>query len=82
MGMAIRAVTKSWKQKLVGDVMHQGLICVHLSEIAGNPYNGEVQPGHVLDVLVTEYGLDALRQKVSSKLAGGSMLTFRRDKCN
>ncbi len=41
-----------------------------VNEIVGSPYNGEVRVRHFLDVLVTEYGLDALREKMSRQLTG------------
>jgi len=44
--------------------------CAQVNEIVGSPYNGEVRVRHFLDVLVTEYGLDALREKMSRQLTG------------
>ncbi len=38
-------------------------------EIVGTDYSGESQVRHLLDVLVHEYGLDALREKVTRELS-------------
>jgi heterodisulfide reductase subunit B len=39
-----------------------------VNEVVGSEYSGEAQVRHLLDVLVTEYGLDSLREKVSQEL--------------
>ncbi len=38
--------------------------------VTGKPYAGEVEVHHVLDVLVNQFGLDGIRQKVQQRLAG------------
>ncbi len=38
--------------------------------ITGKPYDGGVEVQHVLDVLVHRFGLDAIRAKISPRLAG------------
>ena len=38
--------------------------------VTGNPYAGEVEVHHVLDVLVNQFGLDGIRKKVQRSLAG------------
>lgn len=41
-----------------------------VERVTGKPYNGGVPVFHILDVLVNQYGLDAIRAKVQQSLAG------------
>ncbi len=50
----------SVEDRRVGDV----------AKVVGSPYSGEVGVKHLLEILTDEYGLDALREKVSTDLDG------------
>lgn len=57
-----------------------------VEEIVGEPYHGEVKVRHFLDVLVNEFGLKNLEEKVAKKLSGlkvacyyGCLLTRPKD---
>jgi len=41
-----------------------------VDKIVGEPYRGEVKVKHLLEIVTEEYGLDALREKVSRDLGG------------
>jgi len=41
-----------------------------VNQVLGSQYDGEIRVRHLLDILVTEYGLDTLREKVSTDLTG------------
>lgn len=41
-----------------------------VDEIVGSPYRGEVEVKHLLEIMTGEYGLDALREKVTRDLSG------------
>lgn len=41
-----------------------------VDEIVGSPYRGEVKVKHLLEIMTGEYGLDALREKVTRDLGG------------
>jgi heterodisulfide reductase subunit B len=41
-----------------------------VDEVVGSPYRGEVGVKHLLEIVTSEYGLDALRDKVQIKLEG------------
>jgi len=51
--------------QMVSDDGHRAQV----NEIVGTEYSGESQVRHLLDVLVHEYGLDALREKVTRELS-------------
>jgi heterodisulfide reductase subunit B len=48
----------------------------HVEEVVGSEYDGEVEVRHLLDVLVAEYGLDKLQEKVSRKLSGWRIAAY------
>ena len=41
-----------------------------VEEIVGRPYRGEVKVKHLLDIVIGEYGLEALQEKVNRDLSG------------
>lgn len=41
-----------------------------IDEIVGSPYRGEVKVKHLLEIVTDEYGLDALREKVTKDFSG------------
>jgi heterodisulfide reductase subunit B len=41
-----------------------------VDEVVGSPYRGEVGVKHLLEIVTSEYGLDALQDKVQTKLEG------------
>jgi len=47
-----------------------------VNEVIGSQYSGEVGVRHLLDVLVTDYGLDRLREKLSRDLAGLNVASY------
>ena len=51
-------------------VQHQPEDRLRCERITGKPYAGDVEVRHVLDVLVNDYGVDAIRPKVTSPLKG------------
>ena len=42
----------------------------NVDELVGSRYRGEVNVRHLLEIIATEYGLDALREKVTVDLSG------------
>jgi heterodisulfide reductase subunit B len=49
---------------------NQGGLVPSVDELVGQAYRGESKVKHLLEIVVNDYGLDALRQKVSRDLSG------------
>ncbi len=47
-----------------------------VNEVVGTDYRGETEVRHLIDVLVNEYGLEALREKVQRELSGLSIVAY------
>ena len=47
-----------------------------VNEVVGTDYDGQVQVRHLLDVLVTEYGLDNLRKRASKELTDWKVAAY------
>ncbi|MBL7202277.1 MAG: CoB--CoM heterodisulfide reductase iron-sulfur subunit B family protein [Anaerolineae bacterium] len=47
----------------------EGLLS-QVEELVGSPYRGESKVKHLLEIVIKEYGLDALQEKVSQDLGG------------
>ena len=45
-------------------------IVTAVDEVVGSPYRGKVGVKHLLEIVTQEYGLDALQEKVQTKLEG------------
>jgi len=53
-----------------GDPERADEIVSAVDEVVGNTYRGEVGVEHLLEILTSEYGLDAIQEKVQTKLEG------------
>ena len=42
----------------------------YIDQVVGEPYRGEVRVRHVLEIVIQEYGLDALQEKIKTGLQG------------
>jgi heterodisulfide reductase subunit B len=49
---------------------NEGGIVPSVDELVGKPYRGESRVKHLLEIVINDYGLDALREKVSRDLSG------------
>ena len=47
-----------------------------VSQVVGKEYHGEVHVRHLLDVLVTDYGLDKLQERVTRPLSGWKVAAY------
>ena len=47
-----------------------------IDDVVGNRYRGEVQVKHLLEIVMSEYGLDALREKVVHELTGLKVASY------
>ena len=53
-----------------GELKSADAIVSAVDEVVGSPYRGEVGVKHLLEIVTSEYGLDALQEKVQTKLEG------------
>ena len=53
-----------------GELERPGELVSAVDDVVGGPYRGEVGVKHLLEIVVSEYGLDALQEKVQRELEG------------